>query len=133
MLAWDERMSVQVRELDDQHKKLIKMVGDLHQAMREGRGQQELSKILNGLISYTITHFAAEERLMQTHGYPEYEAHRQIHEKMTQKVKALQQEYQAGKRGLSLDVMKFLEDWVAKHIMGTDKKYGPFLNSKGVQ
>jgi hemerythrin len=26
--------------------------------------------------------------------------------------------------------MSFLKDWLIKHIMGTDKKYGPFLKEK---
>ena len=69
---------------------------------------------------------------MKTHGYPEYEDHRQIHEKMTQKVQDIQKQHHQGKVNITLDTMKFLEDWVTKHIMGTDKKYGPFLNSKGV-
>ena len=51
---------------------------------------------------------------------------------MTQKVLDIQKQYHQGKVNITLDTMKFLEDWVTKHIMGTDKKYGPFLNSKGV-
>ncbi len=28
--------------------------------------------------------------------------------------------------------MAFLKDWLQDHIMGSDKKYAPFLNGKGV-
>jgi hemerythrin len=131
-LTWDNRYSVHVRELDDQHKKLISMVQTLREAMREGRGKQELNKIFTALVSYTTSHFANEERLMKMHGYPDYLAHQEIHAKMTNKALSLQTEFQAGKTGITLDTMKFLEDWVSKHIMGTDKKYGPFFNDKGV-
>lgn len=131
-LSWDEKYSVQVRELDEQHKKLIGLVQALHGAMREGRGKQELNKIFQNLVSYCASHFADEEHLMKTHGYPAYREHQQVHAKMTNKALGLQKEFQGGKMGITLDTMKFLEDWVAKHILGTDKKYGPFLNSKGV-
>jgi len=33
---------------------------------------------------------------------------------------------------MSVEVMEFLKDWLEKHILGTDRKYGPFLNDKGV-
>jgi hemerythrin len=131
-LTWDDCYSVQVRELDDQHKKLIALVRSLHEVMRQGRGKQELNKIFSALVSYTASHFASEERLMKLHGYPEYQAHQDIHAKMTSKALSLQKDFQAGKVGITLDTMNFLEDWVSKHILGTDQKYGPFLNEKGV-
>jgi len=33
---------------------------------------------------------------------------------------------------LSLDVMKFLREWLVNHIQVVDKKYGPVLKEKGV-
>jgi hemerythrin len=118
--------------LDNQHKKLIGLVQTLHEAMRAGRGKQELNKIFQNLVAYCASHFAAEERLMKAHGYPDYQEHQQIHARMTDKALSLQKEFQAGKMTVTLDTMNFLEDWVSKHIVGTDKKYGPFLNGKGV-
>jgi hemerythrin len=131
-LTWNDKYSVNIREIDEQHKRLVAMMGELHTAMLQGQGKQALGKILNGLIAYTASHFATEERLMKAHGYPEFEEHRDIHAKMTNKVLDIQKQYQDGKINITMETMKFLEDWVAKHIMGTDKKYGPYLNGKGV-
>ena len=45
----------------------------------------------------------------------------------------MQAKYKAGATStLSLQVMNFLKDWLLKHIQGSDKKYAPFLNAKGV-
>ena len=131
-LSWNDNYSVNIREIDDQHKRLLALVGNLHTAMLQGQGKQALGKILDGVVAYAASHFAAEERLMKAHGYPEFDEHRQIHARMTQKVLDIQKQYHQGQVNITLDTMKFLEDWVTKHIMGTDKKYGPFLNSKGV-
>ncbi|MCL6622622.1 MAG: bacteriohemerythrin [Syntrophobacterales bacterium] len=132
LTAWKETYSVNIRELDEQHRRLLGLVEQLRTAMRQGRGKEELRRIFDGLVAYTATHFACEERLMEAHGFPEYEEHQRIHAAMTRKVLDLQRQFHCGRLGLSLEVLKFLEEWVEKHILGTDKKYGPFLNQRGV-
>lgn len=130
--AWSDKYSVNIREIDDQHKKLISMVDTLHTAMRQGQGKAALDSILKELIQYTRTHFATEERLMKLNGYPDYDAHKAKHDKMTDKVAKIYRDYQDGKVSITLDVMKFLQDWIDKHILSTDKQYAPYLNAKGV-
>lgn len=133
LLSWKNEYSVNIREIDEQHKKLVEMINELHDAMVAQKAKEVLGGVLTKLINYTASHFANEERLMKTHGYPEFAEHKEKHEKMTAKVLALQKDWQAGKINLSLDVSSFLSDWLNKHILGTDKKYSAFLGGKGVQ
>ncbi len=132
LFAWNEKYSVNIQEIDDQHKRLIGLVSQLHGAMQQGKGKEVMDKILKELIQYTRTHFAAEERIMKVNGYPEYEVHKAKHFKMAQKVADIYRDYQDGKATITLEVMNFLESWLDKHIMGTDKQYGPFLNGKRI-
>ena len=39
MFAWNKKYSVNIREIDDEHKRLIIMVGQLHDAMRHGKAR----------------------------------------------------------------------------------------------
>ncbi|HET97260.1 MAG TPA: bacteriohemerythrin [Desulfurivibrio alkaliphilus] len=133
LFSWKEDYSVNIREIDDQHKELVAMINELHEAMMQQRAKDILGKILNRLASYCASHFATEERLMQTHGYPDYAAHKVKHDKMTAKVLALQSDLKANKLNLTVEVSQFLRDWLDKHILGTDKKYSAHLNAKGVK
>lgn len=133
LLTWNEKFSVQVRQFDDEHKQLIALVNQLHDAMKMGQGKQVIGDILRGLISYTRNHFASEERLMKSHAFPEYEKHKKEHNQLTLSVLDLQKEYEAGNAPLSQSVMAFLKDWLTDHIQGMDKGYGPFLNGKGIK
>ncbi len=128
---WNDGYSVHVLEIDTQHKKLFAMVDSLDQAMREGRGKDRLETILKDLLAYTRTHFGREEQLMESHGYPDLEAHQEIHRKMTGKVEQIIKEYQSGNTRIVIDVSNFLQDWLTKHILGTDMKYTPYVNGKG--
>jgi len=133
LLTWQDKYSVGIREIDEQHKQLIKMINDLNDAMLAGKGKDALMPVLNKLAGYCVSHFAVEEKLFDTHAYPETADHKDKHNKMTAKVKALIGEVQSGKSTISVEVMNFLKNWLEKHIMETDQKYGPYLNSKGVK
>ncbi len=132
MFEWSEKYSVGIREIDEQHKKLIGMIAQLHEAMRQGKGKQVLGDVLGNLIQYTRSHFAAEERIMKANGYPDYELHKAKHEKMTNNVANIYKDYQDGKASITMEVMSFLETWLSKHILGTDMQYSPFLKGKGL-
>ena len=133
LLSWKDEYSVNIKEVDDQHKKLIDMINELNDAMAQGKAKDVLGAILDKLVSYAASHFALEERMMQTHGYEGYPEHKDKHEKMTAKVLDLQRQYKSGQAAMTIDVMNFLKSWLDKHIVGTDMKYSAFMNSKGVQ
>lgn len=132
LFVWSDKYSVNIKEIDNQHQKLVGMLNELHDAMKEGKGNEVLGKTLAELIQYVGVHFSAEERLMNAHAYPEYNEHKAEHVKLTQKVVELQKNFQQGEHVLTVEVLGFLKDWLQTHILGTDKKYSPFLIGKGV-
>jgi len=132
LMAWSPAFSVKVQKFDDQHKKLVDLVNQLHDAMKAGEGNTMLGVVLQSLIAYTASHFADEEKMMQTHAYPEYAKHKGEHEKLVKQVLELQQKFQAGSAMLTMSVMSFLKDWLVNHIQGEDKKYGVYFNAKGI-
>lgn len=131
-MDWSDNLSVNIKEIDEQHKKLLGMLNELHEAMKVGRGKEVTEKTLSGLIAYVGTHFTNEEYLMEKHSYPGLLAHKGEHAKLTQQAKDVHQQFQQGKTVVNVDLLNFLKSWLQNHILGTDKKYGPFLNGKGV-
>ena len=132
LFPWSDTYNVKIGIVDIQHKKLVSIINELHQAMVGGHGKEKLGSILANLIDYTKMHFATEEKLMESRGYPDYPDHKGEHDRLTGKVVEFQRKFQANEVGLTIEVMDFLKDWLSKHIMGSDKRYGPFLNAKGV-
>jgi len=132
LMMWGDNFCVNVRQLDEQHKMLVGMLNDLHDAMKQGKGKDVTGNVLSGLVQYVATHFATEEKLMKEQAYPEYLNHKMEHDALTKQVLDLQKQFEEGKPVLTVELMKFLKDWLSNHILGTDKKYGPYLNSKGI-
>ena len=130
--SWDEKYSVNIPEVDAQHKKLVSMVNDLFEAMNTGKGNDVLENILSGLVDYSKTHFSTEERLMKTCEYPYYLDHKKSHDDFASLALDLKQQFDNGNVMLSVKVGKFLKGWLVNHILGEDKKYVPFLNGKNL-
>ncbi|MBI3391927.1 MAG: bacteriohemerythrin [Nitrospirae bacterium] len=132
LMVWDNGFSVNVKEIDAQHQKLIALINDLHDAMKTGKAKDVLGKVLSDLTDYTVYHFGVEEKLFQTHGYPEAVQHKREHDALTKQVLDIKEKFKEGKAGVTVETMAFLKDWLTNHIKKTDKKYTPFLNGKGV-
>jgi hemerythrin len=133
MLNWNDKLSVGIASIDEEHKKLVKMLNDLYDGIMSGHGKDVLGNILDSLIDYTKVHFAHEEKFFAQTGYQEAAAHKHEHEALTKQVVEIQGKYKSGAIStLSIEVMQFLKNWLVKHIQIEDKKYGPHLISKGV-
>ena len=126
-IFWDDSYATGIAEIDAQHKHLFELVYELYEAMRQGQGKVVLGTTLDGLLKYTQTHFAYEEKLMKAANYPGMAAHHQEHEALAQKVLDLQRKYREESIGLSVDTMSFLKDWLTNHIEKVDKAYIPYL------
>lgn len=131
LLNWTDAYSVKVKEMDNQHRKLVDLINMLHDAMKGGKGKEVIGEIAASLTDYTKTHFSAEERLMKIHNYPGYEEQKKLHNLLIQQLNDIRRKYEAG-TVLSQEVITFLKGWLINHIQGVDQKYGPFMNGKGV-
>src|ERR1035438_4801402 len=103
MFEWKNEYSVNLASIDAQHKKLFAIAEELHEAMRTGQTKPVLSKILDRLVQYTVTHFAQEEGLMKLHGYPDFAAHKSAHEALKKQVLDFQREFEAGETFISIE------------------------------
>lgn len=122
--VWNSSYSVGVDAMDREHKRMVEIINDLYGAMRYGKGNEAIGRILDSLVAYTQTHFAHEERFMRETGYAAFEAHQREHGTLTGQVLEIQAKYRAGSV-LSLEVMGFVKEWLVNHIQGSDRLYAP--------
>lgn len=122
-IQWSESLSVGVKEIDEQHRKLINIVNDLLDAKSLGKDSEIVSDIISRMVDYIDYHFGTEETYMTRFHYPELVSHRNEHRLFIRKVFELRKHHVQDKESLSLDVLAFLVDWFRKHISETDAAY----------
>jgi hemerythrin-like metal-binding protein len=98
--------------------------------MQQGKGEEVTGTILKELQQYVIYHFNTEESWMKMISYPDLAKHQQEHQEAMQKVNKFIVEYERGSKTISIDLLKFLGDWLQNHILQTDRSYMPYLKGK---
>jgi hemerythrin len=132
-MTWNDKLSVGVQTLDNQHTVLIETLNDLHAAMMKGQARSVAGDILHNLVKYTVDHFAAEESMMEQTKYPGLATHCLMHRDLTEQVGDYVARFEKGDLTLGVHLLNFLSDWLTKHIQGEDQKYGPWMNERGVR
>jgi hemerythrin len=133
LFPWSEKYRVGIAFADVQHKQLVDLINLLHQGLQEGKARVEIGKILERLILYTNAHFAAEEKVLQNCGYPDFLAHHTEHECLAYAVMEFYQELMRHEIEMTAQAVDFLKGWLGKEILDFDLKFAPFLMGKGVR
>jgi hemerythrin-like metal-binding protein len=132
MFEWKSEYSVNIGSIDAQHQTLFGRCRDLHEALRMGQGRSVLRRLLDRLAQYGASHFAHEERLLQSHKYPGLAKHRAEHAEMTKRLAEFQEEFDAGRANIAMDGLQYLQDELDRHIKGSDALYAPWLRAQMV-
>ncbi|MEN8169654.1 MAG: bacteriohemerythrin [Pseudomonadota bacterium] len=128
LFEWDDKFSVGNNTMDSHHKRLFDILNTIHEAAKEGRGEEIIEGSLNELASYTKYHFDEEDKLMVKSNYPHLEAQRQAHTAFLNKIQEFQDEVAKG-NGLFVvtNVAVTVKDWLKQHILTMDMQYEDYL------
>jgi len=133
-VQWTEKFSVGVRELDQQHQQLIKMLNRL--ILTQGTitvHSETVSDILLAMTRYAQTHFKTEERLMEAYGYPGLEEQKIQHRDFRKKTVGFSTATTFGIDQVPEDLLTYLTNWLVHHILEDDMVYRAFFIDKGVE
>jgi hemerythrin len=132
-IEWSNELSVGIEEIDAQHQILVDLLNQVHEAIQQRHTAEVTRDIIDRLNEYTRVHFAVEESLMRILHYPDYERHKEEHEKLIAQLAELRAKLEAGKASTGFELAHFLKVWLTKHIMEVDQRYVPYFLAQGIQ
>jgi hemerythrin-like metal-binding protein len=127
-ISWGRVLSVEVDEIDEDHRKLIELFNILNHAVAEEEPPEYVAAVLEELVNCTLWHFSHEERLMLKHEYEGMEQHKAIHRELIKSVRELQQRILQADKSLADEDIEFLEHWLTEHILTEDMRMGAYLS-----
>ena len=133
MIEWDDKYSVGISIIDEEHKQLIGIINKAIAAKQHSDNSKEIIEILNEINKYALAHFADEEAYMIQFNYPDYEQHRKEHQGFSIETMAFLDSAAMGDCQLASKILEHLKNWLVHHVQGTDRKYIDCFTEHGLK
>lgn len=131
--VWDGSLAVNITSVDEQHKRLVAMINEALDHIKQDKPGSDLVFLIKKLFQYAEEHFATEEKYMADAAYPDAPAHKAEHAAFRRHVETFNLDLVLRTPYLANDILRYLWEWLQDHIADTDKKMGGFLASRGVR
>lgn len=132
IIPWTSDLSVNVKEIDEQHKTFLGILNSLYELMMEPEASREIKDILRQLEAYTTFHFATEEKYFDKFNYEFAEEHKKEHRKLLVKMEEFNKRLDSEGSLVLSGLLDFLSDWLVGHLSNQDKKYTKCFNEHGL-
>ncbi len=133
MIEWEDKFSVSLSMIDEDHKKLIGIMNKVIVLEQNSSNPKEITKVLNEMNQYAQTHFATEEAYMVRFNYPDYESHRKEHQAFSIETMAFLDKITSTNRQLICEILEHLKGWLLNHVLSTDTKYISYFKEHGLK
>jgi hemerythrin len=112
-----------VAKVDAEHHLQLDLVGALQQLVRRGGDPELVEKTMAQLADLSGSHFRSEELLMRINAYPELDAHRQEHVRLTDRVHRIRAELESGASARAVESIGAFQASLVEHIRGQDHRF----------
>jgi len=131
-IPWDERYSMGIPLIDDQHRRLLDLANALHDTCCEGgdSAREGFRSAAHAVVEYVKEHFTAEEQMMALAEYPEAAAHKAEHKEFIATFLSEVAAFEEGKPFVPQSFLRFLKEWILGHVAQTDKAMGQHFVGK---
>ncbi len=123
MIEWDDKYSVGISIIDEDHKKYIDTINKVILVKKNNDNPEGVKKVLREMTNYVLTHFKTEETYMIEFNYPEYQHHKEEHHDFAMKIIAYLDRVINGDYQIAYDILEDLKSWLVNHIQETDQKF----------
>ncbi len=106
-VEWNDNYSVNIAEIDMQHREFIKLINELLKSVANGTSKEIISSIFKDLTVYAAIHFETEEDYFEKFNYPESSFHKQQHEDIANKIEKFKKEIKVAVKFLILRYYTF--------------------------
>ncbi len=121
-LEWKDDYSVGVPAIDHEHRELIGLVNQLHEALASGKPETDVAEIFGDLFRAISSHFALEERFMREHRYDRATEHKADHERLLDELRDIMDDHRDGQDPSVERLTASVDAWFTNHFKTHDAR-----------
>lgn len=127
---WVQRYGVGHPSLDSYHHIFYQAVEQMDEAAAAGSMGAAVERMAF-LLMYCAMHFAEEEAVLDSVGYPELAQHQAIHERFRRRMSILHEELEKHRTPeLAMQTVVEMRQWWLNHIQTEDRKFASYLHAE---
>lgn len=132
MLEWMSSFDTGVEAIDKDHRELFDIVVRIQGTI--GRNDLEACRELVGVfLETTERHFESEEAFLSRVGYDDLDAHKEYHERLLSKGRALLENYEKGmERGQMIECYMDIVGLLIDDVVRGDVAFKSFMQERGI-
>ena len=133
LFDWKEEYSTGISSIDAHNQKLISLINEILESMRDRRAENIIRDILRELEQYAAYHVSLEEMLFQRCRYPRTKEHQDAHNLFIRKIEFLISLESINEEDVPILTFIFLRSWLDSHILKADMDFGNFVSNNGIR
>lgn len=127
-IEWKPSYETGNSEIDHEHREIINRLNRFFAYAAESASGEETINKLGEVYAWISAHFALEETIMRTHGYDQFQDHKDDHERLLDDIRDIMDACQAGAfSGMDDALQRRLEDWFVGHFRKKDSRLHKML------
>ncbi len=119
LIEWRKEFETGIADVDHEHRELVDLINRLHEHMTGGADPARVNEFLGEVFARIAAHFALEESIMRKHGYDEYQAHKDEHERLLDEIRDIMD---GATSDYSHSLSTVVRDWFVNHFKSKDAR-----------
>lgn len=120
--VWSDSLLLGHATIDDEHEQLAELI----ECMQRASGS-DMAAALDALLAHATSHFAAENQLMLSTGFPPRDCHIREHDAVLSTLRGVRKRLEGGEVDVARRLASELADWFPAHVQYLDSALSHWL------
>ncbi|MDD2467580.1 MAG: hemerythrin family protein [Desulfobulbus sp.] len=124
---WKQTYETGLKQIDRDHRAILELANVLYSAIQDDKGKEAIIRACQRILSYTVEHFAREEKYMEASDFPDTEDHKAEHARLIEEARELMLRIKLDVPGGTTEIYHVLKSIFIDHVPEYDMPFADYF------